>query len=223
MLVQFPGKRVRHGRASAATRAASMVIIEAFKPAAWATAVSKTVDHQSAGMLSRCHHLETREGLAPMSNAMASFEAQSSIIPRNVVGSDMTNDLGRFVLNGKDVLSCDYDGDRLQNGCMAERLSETEETLAFIRRVREAREAKFSTQKPVYSFLGIPQDQYKHYELTNGKGRPLPRRYIPKFCIVTEVAMEWLLTGEGKGGPIVAEIPIDVPKRTRKQPRSRAA
>src|SRR5258705_8322249 len=69
------------------------------------------------------------------------------------------------------------------------------ENLAFIGRTRIAREAKFKTQKPVYEFLGVGQSHYKHWETQ----RPLPRRYIPKFCTICEVSMEWLLTGEGKG------------------------
>jgi len=103
---------------------------------------------------------------------------------------------------------------------MATKQSESEEDQAFIRRVRAAREAKFSGQKPVYEFLQIPQDQYKHYEIITGKGRPLPRRYIPKFCTITEVSMEWLLTGEGRG-PAVRDVPVqEAPKRRSRRPKA---
>lgn len=108
-------------------------------------------------------------------------------------------------------MSYDYAIGIGDNVSMPERMSETEETLAFIRRVKAAREAKFSTQKPVYRYLNIPQDQYKHYEMK----RPLPRRFIPKFCEICEVRMEWLLTGEGHGGPKVPEFPKEEPRRIR--------
>lgn len=101
---------------------------------------------------------------------------------------------------------------------MPDRMSETEEKAAYIGRTRQAREAKFSTQKPVYQFLGVEQDQYKHWETK----REMPRKYIPKFCTITEITMEWLLTGEGKG-PVEAEIPKSVPKRARPAARGRAA
>lgn len=99
-----------------------------------------------------------------------------------------------------------------------DRMSETEETAAFISRTRLAREAKFETQKPVYEFLDVPQAHYKHWETK----RAMPRRFIPKFCTICEVDMKWLLTGEGKG-PKVAEMPPKVEKRTSKARRARAA
>lgn len=141
------------------------------------------------------------------------------MIARNEVGRGMDAAIGQFVLNSKANLSCDYQTALSDNIGMADRMSETEETLAFVGRVRAAREAKFSTQKPVYTALGIPQDQYKHYETK----RPLPRKFIPKFCVLTEVTMEWLLTGEGKGGPQQIEIPKQAPRRLGRAARGRAA
>lgn len=140
------------------------------------------------------------------------------MISANVVGSGMANPLGQMVLNCNDKTSYDCGNGFGDNAAMPDRMSETEETAAYIGRVREAREAKFSTQKPVYKFLEVEQDQYKHWETK----RPMPRRYIPKFCIITEVSMEWLLTGDGKG-PLVPEIPPHVPKRMRSRPKGKAA
>ncbi len=80
---------------------------------------------------------------------------------------------------------------------MADRTSETEEKLAFIGRVRLARMARFDTQRPICTILGIGQGTYKQYETRT----PLPHRYIPKFVAATAVSFEWLLTGEGKGPP----------------------
>ena len=93
------------------------------------------------------------------------------------------------------------------------RMSEMEEKAAFIGRVRQAREAAFDTQKPMQTILDIDQGTYKQYETRT----PLPHRFIPKFCAATNVSMEWLLTGEGKGP---AEHPRETPARL---PRRRKA
>lgn len=133
-----------------------------------------------------------------MSDAMASLDDQRSMIERNDFGGLIESDLGQFVLTDKAKVSRDCEQPLGDNIAMADRMSETDETLAYIARVRAAREAKFKTQKPVYTFLGVDQQSYKHWE-TN---RPLPRRHVPKFCIITEVKMEWLLANEGEGPPI---------------------
>jgi hypothetical protein len=99
-----------------------------------------------------------------------------------------------------------------------DRMSETEEKLAFIKRVRTARMARFDKQKPILTILGVSQGTYKQYETRT----PLPYRFIPKFCAATGVDMEWLLTGEGKG-PEVAEIPKQTPKRMGKALKGKAA
>ncbi len=109
-------------------------------------------------------------------------------------------------------MSYDLGAGLVDNPAM-DRMSETEETLAFIRRTRDAREAKFKTQKPVYEFLGVGQNHYKHWETK----RAMPRRFIPKFCTICEVSMVWFLTGEGPGGPVTVDIPKDNPKRQAKR------
>lgn len=96
------------------------------------------------------------------------------------------------------------------------RMSDTEEKLAFIRRVRQAREAAFDTQKPMLTILGLEQGTYKQYEIRT----PLPHRFIPKFCAACRVSIEWLLTGEGQGP---AEPIRFVPPRTHRRGRSKAA
>lgn len=97
-------------------------------------------------------------------------------------------------------------------------MSETEERLAFVGRVKAARKARYKTQKPMCMLLGIEQGTYKQYETRS----PLPHRFIPKFCAATGVDMEWLLTGEGQG-PRVEEYPRVVPKRARGRAKARAA
>ena len=114
----------------------------------------------------------------------------------------MAANLGRVVLSVKDDKSCDDSASFSETKGMAERMSETEERLAFIARTRAAREARFETQKPMITILGIDQGTYKQYEIRT----PLPHRHIPKFCAACGVTMEWLLTGEGKG-PAVMPFP----------------
>lgn len=170
-------------------------------PAAAPTCEATIAGHHEGGMKSRCGHLRAAHAPAPTSAAMSAGVFQSATTSRkDEMGAIAESNLGPFVLNSKGISSYDCGVRVGDNARMAKRASETEENEAFIARVRAAREAKFSTQKPVYQFLDIPQDQYKHYEI----GRPLPRRYVPKFCTITEVSMEWLLTGEGRG-PAVAQ------------------
>lgn len=97
---------------------------------------------------------------------------------------------------------------------MADRMTETEEKAAFISRTRAAREARFDTQGPMLTILGVPQGTYKQYETRT----PLPYRFIPKFCAACGVTMEWLLTGEGRG-PVAIPLPS---KRERAPAKSKS-
>ncbi len=223
MLLQFP--KTHHVRASAGSprtssgdRAAQSVIIWADTPAWPARSVAKIGDHQSAGMLLRCHHFETAHTPAPSSDAMLSRDGQSSITARNEVNSDMAAILGPIVLKGKDILSCDCEHPLSHNADM-ERMSETEERLAFVRRVRTARMARFDTQKPMITILGLDQGTYKQYETRT----PLPHRFIPKFCAATGVEIDWLLTGEGEGPRALEPMPVPRKPRTKRTGRQRAA
>jgi hypothetical protein len=222
-VVKFP----RHARASARLgarfSAESRAIISAVKPARAATSDAKIASHHSEGMRSRCPHLRTAGALAPMSSAIASGEGQSPMTLRNetisgAATSVMPSVIGQSVLKSKSKVSYDF-GESFSLTCdMPERMSETEEKAAFIGRVRAAREARFPTQKPMLTILGIDQGTYKQYETRT----PLPYRFVPKFCAATGVSLEWLLTGEGQG-PVVPDIPRQVPKRMGKARRGRAA
>ena len=64
----------------------------------------------------------------------------------------------------------------------------------FLRRVREAREAVGYTQVEIATGLGIPQDHYKQYETRSF----MPHELIPRFCVITRVSTDWLLTGRGE-------------------------
>lgn len=226
MLLEFPAHRARrHQRASTSSREASCASSFSVTPLRLATVVAHTADHHSSGILSRRHHLPTVDAShdgpppTPTSEAIALRLDQSSITSRKESGRfDMAGALGQFGLTRK--ANTAHDCERLASdisGAMADRMSETEEKAAFIARVRAAREARFDTQKPMLTILGVEQDVYKHYETRT----PLPYRYIPKFCAATGVSYEWLLTGEGKGPAV--EIAKHVPQRIRKPRGSRAA
>jgi hypothetical protein len=169
----------------------------------------------SAGMRLRSNHLATVHKLAPVSAIIVARDGQSSSNDRGV--SVMNPDLGQTVLPVKAKKSYDIENVIRQSLGMADRMSETEEKLAFIGRVRAARMARFDTQKPMLTILGLDQGTYKQYE----KRTPLPWRFIPKFCAATGVEIEWLLTGEGRG-PAVEPLPSPR-KREQKTAKRRAA
>ena len=142
---------------------------------------------------------------------------QSSIIERKVGGGFITSHVGHFGPNVKANAAHDRKATNGLDSSMAERLTETEEKLAFIRRVRTAREARYS-QDQICTILGIDRGSYKHYETRS----VLPHRFIPKFVAATGVSYEWLLSGDGKGPP-GEEFPKETPKRIRRAPTRRAA
>ena len=105
---------------------------------------------------------------------------------------------------------------------MADSDPETLYKQAFIERVRSARSGLGWKQWQMAEALGIPQDHYKHYEVAGlGKGRLLPHHLVGRFCLVTHVDPEWLMTGRGKKPlkPIAAvasePAPVAKPKRSR--------
>ena len=118
----------------------------------------------------------------------------------------MASPLGQLVLDGKYNLSCDWGKVPGENERMGQKLSETEQKKAFIRRTKEARLAAFPKQGPMLTILDLDQGTYKQYESRS----PLPHRFIPKFCAATQVTMEWLLAGEGDGP---AAVHVDKPFR----------
>ena len=190
----------RHARTSAGSevgvRDTKAVIISEVSPLSLAVAVSKTADHHSAGMLKRCHHLETCAGVQPppTSEAIASRVGHSSIIERNEVGSVMENTIGQSVLNCKANKSYDCEllfGHKL---LMARIDSSTEFKRAFIARTKAAREAAGLTQVQVAQALQIAQDRYKQYETRSY----LPHDLIPGFCLACRVNPAWLFTGRAE-------------------------
>jgi transcriptional regulator with XRE-family HTH domain len=77
---------------------------------------------------------------------------------------------------------------------MADSETEVQYKQAFIERVRAARIAANLKQWQIADALGMPQDKYKQYESRS----LLPHYLIGRFCILTRVDPEWLITGRGQ-------------------------
>ena len=77
---------------------------------------------------------------------------------------------------------------------MTESETESQYKEAFTDRVKAARISTGMKQWQIADALGMPQDKYKQYE-----GRSLlPHHLIGRFCILTRVDPEWLVTGRGQ-------------------------
>lgn len=128
---------------------------------------------------------------------MASFEGQSSITSRKDRSSGkslMPNHLGQIVLNYKDKLAYDCGLALGHNVRMVEQETEAQFKQRFTKRVKDARAALGWKQWQMAEALDMPQDKYKQYE-----GRSLlPHHLIGRFCLITRVDPEWLMTGHGK-------------------------
>lgn len=153
-----------------------------------------------------------------MSDAIASREGHSSITSLNEVICVMQSNLGPFVLKSKANLSLDANFLLGHTVRMAEAETESHYKQEFIGRVKAARTAIGWKQWQMAEALNMPQDKYKQYE-----GRSLlPHHLIGRFCIITRVDPEWLMTGRGQK-PLAAMhlaateelTPIAKPKRAR--------
>jgi hypothetical protein len=198
------------------SRAAKVVSASAVTPAARAISVARIRDHHSAGTQSRCHHFETADDRAPMSDAIASREDQSCMTARNDVESGMPESIRQLVLNGKDILSRDGGKVLGHNVLMkapdiSTKLSAKQFKDHFTARVAFARHRAGYTQATMAEALGFgpvtdasAQGKYHKYE-----GRSLmPHHLIPQFCVLCDISTSWLLAG-----PVVAR-PVE--KRGRK-------
>lgn len=208
IIVRFPD----HARAAIGSRAAKPVSFSAVKPAIIARSVVRTADHHSAGIPSRCHHLETAEALAPMSVAMASREGQSSMIERNEV-SVIPIPIRQLVLNCKDILSGDLGAAVGHTVPMAiDRQSISHFKALFVARTALARERTGRSQEQMATDLGISQPTYTKYESRT----PLPHYLVPQFCMLCEVTPQWMYTA-------AVEIKIAKPRRRRQKKTPKAA
>lgn len=183
-----------HALDSASSRAANEASTSAVNPTSAARFVARTDTHHSAGILSRCHHLEMADGLAPVSSAIPSREVQRSITFLNEVICAMPIRLGHFVLRRKANLSLDGKKSLGHTVRMAENETEAQYKQQFMQRVKEARVALGWKQWEMAEALGMPQDKYKTYEVRTY----LPHHLIGRFCLITRVDPEWLVTGRGE-------------------------
>lgn len=222
IVIRFP-KRRRHAR-TFSRRAANSVRTAEDTPADRAFSVARIDDHHSGGIQSRCHHLVTIPGDAPISDAKAIREAcapfgpHSSMTDLNEVILPMPCILGHSVLKRKGFLSLDARRSLGHNVRMDGAESKAQFNQAFTMRVKEAREARGLTQAQMGEALGMAQDTYKQYE-----GRSLlPHHLIGRFCIIAQIDPEWLMTGRGKKPlrPPPPDEPEERPvQRTRKSRR----
>lgn len=213
-VIQFPWA---HAQALGDSRAANAISLSEVSPPDLATSVSSMAAHRSAGMLSRCRHLEIVGTRAHTSEAIASLEGHKSITSRNDRKSAMRAVLGQIVLKSKDKLALDG---KISLGHTV-RMADSEEDQfkqAFIERVKAARIATGKKQWQVAELLNVPQDHYKHWEKT----RLMPHHLIGRFCIICSVDPEWLMTGRGQKPlkpPHLVEAepePVHRPKRARR-------
>lgn len=208
-----------HARAPESLRAASSTSFAGVTPADLARLV-ETMDFQASdGMLFLCRHLATVAAFALTSEAMASTEGQSSTTSLKERISIMLRVLGQIVLTRKDILALDRKNFLGHSVRMPADDSEDHYKEAFIDRVKAARIATGKKQWEVAELLNVPQDHYKHWE----RSRLMPHHLIGRFCLITHVDPNWLLTGKGTKPlrPIAAveaepEPPrIPAPKRSR--------
>lgn len=204
-----------HARASA--RAANRVRTSDVTPASRARSVSSNPAQYWGGIKSLCHHLETCVADIWPGSSVASASRdrpQSSMMLRNEANADIGRSksivpisLGQSVLKSKADVSLDCEFARGQTVPMADQQTETQYKSAFIARVKAARIARNFKQWQIAEALGMPQDKYKQYESRS----LLPHHLIGRFCIITHVDPEWLLTGRGEKGLRPIEV-VEVEK-----------
>lgn len=214
-------KRGAHARSPAFSRAANSTKVDGVMPADLARSVKRIDDQTPDGILSLCHHLETVKERARTSAAIASREGHNSITSRKVRKSGMGAFIGPFVLNRKDKVALDAKN-RLGHTVQMSDDSEDQFKQQFIERVKAARVATGKKQWQVAELMNVTQDHYKHWERT----RLMPHHLVGRFCIITNVDPNWLMTGRGtkplKAMELVEAEP-ERPKKPRKAKRSKAA
>lgn len=105
---------------------------------------------------------------------------------------------------------------------MGDKETEDQFKQEFIARMKSARIATGRKQWQIAELLGIPQDQYKHYEVS----RLMPHYLIGRFCLLCHVDPAWLMTGKGQKPlqpPHVVENDEKPNPKRRRTKRSKAA
>lgn len=127
------------------------------------------------------------------------------------------SEIRQFVLNCKPILSHERSGGLTDNCPMAKDQTDKQYLEAIRQRTFSAREHRGITQEAIANSLGIDQTLYAKYETRT----PLPHRHIWAFCIACNITVEWLVTGQGKGVPLLDRPP---PKKRRgRKPKPRKA
>lgn len=156
----------------------------AVRPADLAFSVASTRNHQSEGILLRCHHFRTLDDPPQsISDAMASREGQRSMTARNEAMSEsvsMPGLLGPTVPICKAILSHDLQisvGHSVQMAEPAENAAESEWREQFRERVRQAQGER--TAEDMAELLGTSRSAYSKY--VGGRGSVMPTRLLPKL------------------------------------------
>lgn len=89
---------------------------------------------------------------------------------------------------------------------------------AILQRTFSAREHRRISQEAAAHALGIKQPIYAKYETRS----PLPHRHIWAFCIACNVTVEWFVTGQGKGVPLLQRPPPKQRRGRKAKPRKAA-
>lgn len=181
----------------APSRAASSASTSAVIPFCMARGDETIERHHSGGIRSRCFHLRTAAGPAPISEAKASGDGQSPITDRKLEASDIKPLIGQFVLERKAKMSRASNGVRRQNRPMGDEPAKSLYKKQFQHRVREARMASGYTQEEMADLLNLGeggQGKYKQWETRDF----LPHHVIPRFCLIAKINADWLFTGQGR-------------------------
>lgn len=233
MGIIVPFKARHHGRASKASRLATFreansVKRSAVTPPALPVSESTIGFHHSSGMRSRCSHLRADARETPISSAIKPGEPQSPITARNESSEGVAAamdvsvtepSLGHIVLNGKAILSQDFEAVDRQTWPMGK--AEDDPAISsyikeFCARTRLARAARGWSQDELGGYLGMEQGSYQKYE-----NRTCLRPWlIPKFCRLTGVTPDWLFLNKGRQ-PMRQEAPQEVTSSPSDLPKKR--
>jgi DNA-binding XRE family transcriptional regulator len=190
--------------------------MSAVKPACLATSQAKSAAHHADGTLSRCHHLLTDAGSAPMSTASASRVGHNSMTARNDL---MSRSMRRNVSNHNPHHSTDpglaYGGQNVLSFPTMATETEDEFTQNFLARIRAAREFKGFSQAQMATLLGIGLGTYNKYETRT----VMPHFLLKRFCAHTGANIRVLYGMRGDGGTVAA-VPIQ-PKPVQQKKRAR--
>jgi DNA-binding XRE family transcriptional regulator len=211
-IVAFPLHRAIRAPDACRARPASEAKSAAETPAFLTRGRARMVDHQTAGMESRSHHLSMAATVsspeASSSVAIAERDDQSSMMARKDRGAGMQESIRQIVCNHKVKVSGDGGAARGQKPLMTTASTKSGFKAEFLARTKQARVARGYTQAEMEVLLGLSKNTYKWYESRSF----LPHDLIPRFCLLTDVEPGWLY-----GDPVAHSGRADAPRRRRRQ------